>query len=90
MLRVLLVFLFTLGSAIAVVADDIPTMQAAPKVAEQCITVSGLDKATVDRSGCCSWHKGVCGCSGGSQKCCDGTFSPSCLCHQEDNNKVTN
>lgn len=33
------------------------------------------------RSGCCSWHGGVCGCSpGGSQECCDGTLSPSCTC----------
>lgn len=32
--------------------------------------------------GCCSWHGGVCGCdtSVGRQVCCDGTYSPSCLC----------
>lgn len=32
------------------------------------------------RSGCCSWHGGVCGCSGGRVVCCDGTTSPSCTC----------
>lgn len=32
------------------------------------------------QSGCCSWHKGVCGCSGGRAVCCDGTLSPSCGC----------
>lgn len=34
------------------------------------------------RSGCCSWHSGVCGCdtSVGRQVCCDGTYSPSCTC----------
>ncbi len=34
------------------------------------------------RSGCCSWHGGVCGCdtSVGRQVCCDGTYSPSCTC----------
>ncbi len=32
-------------------------------------------------SGCCSWHSGVCGCSGGRQLCCDGTLSPSCTCY---------
>ena len=32
------------------------------------------------RSGCCSWHKGVCGCRNGRQLCCDGTLSPSCTC----------
>lgn len=33
-----------------------------------------------ERSGCCSHHKGVCGCSGNTAKCCDGTLSPSCDC----------
>jgi len=32
------------------------------------------------QSGCCSHHKGVCGCSGGRKTCCDGTLSPSCTC----------
>lgn len=32
------------------------------------------------RRGCCSWHKGVCGCSGGRAVCCDGTLSPTCGC----------
>jgi hypothetical protein len=32
------------------------------------------------RRGCCSWHQGVCGCSGGRALCCDGTLSPSCGC----------
>lgn len=32
------------------------------------------------RSGCCSWHGGVCGCLNGRAKCCDGTLSPSCGC----------
>jgi len=35
----------------------------------------------VEQRGCCSWHGGVCGCSGGRQLCCDGTLSPSCTCH---------
>ena len=34
----------------------------------------------VERSGCCSWHGGVCGCQGGRALCCDGTLSPSCGC----------
>jgi hypothetical protein len=33
------------------------------------------------RSGCCSWHHGVCGCSGGINVCCDGTSAgPTCTC----------
>ena len=34
----------------------------------------------IARRGCCSWHKGVCGCSGGHVVCCDETLSPSCRC----------
>lgn len=35
--------------------------------------------------GCCSWHKGVCGCdSSGRKICCDGTLSPSCTCYVPD------
>ena len=34
----------------------------------------------VARRGCCSHHDGVCGCSGGRAKCCDGTLSPTCGC----------
>jgi hypothetical protein len=36
--------------------------------------------AGINRSGCCSYHDGVCGCSGGRTVCCDGTISPSCGC----------
>ncbi|MFV0627287.1 MAG: hypothetical protein ACK5N8_08065 [Alphaproteobacteria bacterium] len=34
---------------------------------------------TYNRRGCCSWHNGVCGCSGGRTVCCDGTYS-GCGC----------
>ena len=37
-----------------------------------------------NRSGCCSRHGGVCGCSGGRTKCCDGTLSPTCQCFMDD------
>lgn len=34
------------------------------------------------KRGCCSRHKGVCGCTaGGRTTCCDGTVSPSCTCN---------
>lgn len=42
------------------------------------------------RSGCRSWHGGVCGCIGGRVVCCDGTFSPSCTCHHDSNKDVLN
>jgi len=37
-----------------------------------------------EQRGCCSHHGGVCGCSGGRKKCCDGSLSPSCRCHHDD------
>lgn len=40
-------------------------------------------KNYIARRGCCSWHGGVCGCSGGRQVCCDGQFSPSCRCKKD-------
>lgn len=42
------------------------------------------------RSGCCSWHGGVCDCIGGRAVCCDGTFSPSCTCHHDSDKDVLN
>ncbi|WP_035250463.1 hypothetical protein [Desulfocurvus vexinensis] len=33
--------------------------------------------------GCCSWHKGVCGCQNGRVVCCDGTLSSTCTCRAD-------
>jgi hypothetical protein len=35
------------------------------------------------RRGCCSWHQGVCSCSNGRVVCCDGSYSPSCTCNED-------
>ena len=53
-----------------------PTIQQSEK------NLCKTDSKTLDvkRSGCCSWHGGVAGCSGGRQVCNDGTYSPSCTC----------
>jgi len=40
-----------------------------------------LKAQDVERSGCCSSHGGVSGCSGGRVVCNDGTYSPSCTCN---------
>lgn len=45
------------------------------------LRASGASQDEIARSGCCSHHGGVCGCSGGRAVCCDGVFSPSCGCH---------
>ncbi len=42
---------------------------------------STKQETTAERSGCCSHHNGVCGCSLGRQICCDGSQSPSCTCN---------
>lgn len=47
------------------------------------LIAQGADEKTIAKRGCCSWHKGVCGCSGGRVTCCDGTMSPSCTCNKE-------
>ena len=48
--------------------------------------VTVLPSLEVERgSGCCSYHGGVCGCSGGRAVCCDGQLSPSCGCFTENN-----
>ena len=45
------------------------------------VTLASLYQGSEEhRSGCCSWHRGVCGCSGDRVLCCDGTLSPSCMC----------
>ena len=47
-----------------------------------CTPKQQVAKAAQDteKSGCCSWHDGVCGCYFGRAKCCDGTLSPTCGC----------
>ncbi len=42
--------------------------------------VGTYDRRIYLTRGCCSHHKGVCGCENGRVKCCDGRFSPSCKC----------
>ena len=56
----------------------------------QVLKKKGATKEELARSGCCSWHQGVCGCSGGRQVCCDGSYSPSCTCNKEEPPKVPN
>jgi hypothetical protein len=56
-------------------------LQAFPSNVNYSISSSKYEIRVAQR-GCCSWHKGVCGCdeSTGRTKCCDGTLSPSCRC----------
>ena len=56
-----------------------------PPSAEQCeaLKEQGLSGVQLAKSGCCSWHQGVCGCQNGRVVCCDQSFSPSCTCNKE-------
>ena len=45
---------------------------------------SVYDECLIAGRGCCSRHGGVCGCSGGRSKCCDGTLSPTCQCFMDE------
>lgn len=48
---------------------------------EKNLNVASIDQIKlVNRSGCCSWHQGVCGCRAGRAVCCDGSYSPTCGC----------
>lgn len=51
-------------------------------ILSSCTTVEKTD--CIVRSGCCSHHGGVQGCSNGRQVCRDGTLSPTCTCYKED------
>ena len=45
----------------------------------------GINPLEVQQRGCCSWHGGVSGCSGGRVVCEDGSLSPSCTCYSDIN-----
>lgn len=53
-----------------------------------CTTFNPISKSVTQKGfltsrGCCSWHGGVAGCSGGRVICRDGTTSPSCRCFKD-------
>ncbi len=53
-----------------------------PVVAECRERQTSEDVSLVGR-GCCSHHRGQCGCEGGRVVCCDGSLSPSCRCEAD-------
>lgn len=84
LLALLLLAVFFLPSS--AVAGDFLTESAVTISPPTLCEVEGAaeqgDTQELAQQGCCSWHDGVCGCSNGRVKCCDGTLSPSCTCHQ--------
>ena len=84
---ILLILGFLTGLGEANIRENPETDESSPSilVAEQyCQDTPSLSNdfqnLDVARRGCCSHHKGVCGCKGNRQECCDGTLSPSCTC----------
>lgn len=60
------------------------TIKKADKATCEALKKSGASGKILAQRGCCSSHKGVCGCSGGRVVCCDQTYSPSCMCNHDD------
>jgi len=70
----------------AFAADDGKDAKRIPSAAI-CAQESQKDSLLAGR-GCCSHHKGQCGCQGGRVVCCDGTLSPSCTCEADEGEKL--
>jgi len=93
-MKKLIISLFTvliLGVSGISFADDLKVFELAMAIQDSEHEIAILDwNQVMARSGCCSWHGGVCDCIGGRVVCCDGTFSPSCTCHHDTNKDVIN
>lgn len=75
MKKIVLILVFTLGLfAQGEVANIITQNSNKDNV------IIAIKDLTIEKSGCCSWHGGVQGCSGSRVTCNDGTLSPSCTC----------
>jgi hypothetical protein len=80
--RVLCVFAVLFAAGVAR-ADQPPADASQVACAASGAELPDLVSLDVERSGCCSWHGGVCGCAGVRAQCCDGTLSPSCGCRAD-------
>jgi len=83
------IFILTSLVSISAFAGDCTTTEKveAPNILRQLASTAESPKDTkssssqdAERSGCCSHHRGVCGCSFGRAVCCDGSYSPTCGC----------
>ena len=72
-------------------ADDLKVSELANPALDLKLEIVNLNlEQKIARSGCCSWHGGVCDCIGGRVVCCDGTFSPTCTCNHDSIKEVMN
>jgi len=88
----LLVAVFVLGGSFSAAAQESQPQSSVPATQQTCdaLRQSGTSPEQLAKSGCCSHHQGVCGCSFGRVQCCDGATSPSCTCNKEDPATVVN
>jgi len=88
----LMVAVVVLSGSFSALAQESQTQPSVPSKQQACESLrqGGASPEQLAKSGCCSWHGGVCGCSLGRVTCCDGAFSPSCGCNKEDPPKVVN
>lgn len=77
---VLLILSFALTSIGVAKTDEKANTPPANSAVCERLQKSGAKPDQLAQQGCCSWHQGVCGCSGGRIICCDNTASPSCRC----------
>jgi hypothetical protein len=67
----------TLAAVLAV-----PTVPAPSSTADMSSCLAP-DRLQVAQAGCCQRQGGVCGCRGGTPKCCNGTMGGGCSCRQD-------
>lgn len=76
--------LLVLVCAQGALADEGKTgLEAQAAQSAACTEQQPLDDLLLAGRGCCSHHKGQCGCEGGRVVCCDGSLSPSCTCEAD-------
>lgn len=85
-LSAVLTALFFITTSNVLAEENYSSKQEATEISINCEVseLAGLSNEEIAKRGCCSWHDGVCGCSNGRQRCCDGTLSPSCTCNKSD------
>lgn len=66
----------------ALAEDGRPLEVKAPQ-ASLCVPDQAREGELLAGQGCCSHHRGQCGCEGGRVVCCDGSYSPSCSCEKD-------
>ncbi len=81
------IIFFLLSCLILLASDSVNDDKNKVKTIEQNKTTVQIE--TVYQSGCCSWHGGVAGCSGGRVVCGDGMLSPSCTCNTNEPIDIT-